>query len=125
MDSPVKSAPGAKWTHLAQSTWGKIDTPETIDLLGHGNTPGTIDYCKLDTLSTIRPGAKLVQLRQLTSWEQNGSHSALYCNYSQYTNFYQPQKINPVKPNPFIHLEANTCPHSPLLTSGTILVFFF
>ena len=52
MGSSVKSAPGAKWTHSAPVDLGKIDTPEPIDLLGHGNTPGTIDYCKLDTFST-------------------------------------------------------------------------
>ena len=52
MDSPVKSAPGVKWTHSVPVDLGKIDAPEPIDLLRHGITSGTIDYCKLDTFST-------------------------------------------------------------------------
>ena len=53
MDSPVKSAPGAKWTHSAPVDLGKIDAPEPIDLLKHSNTPRAIDYRKLNTSSTI------------------------------------------------------------------------
>ena len=42
MNTPQQSAPGAKWTHSAQLTWGKMDTPKTIDL-GHMNIPRTTD----------------------------------------------------------------------------------
>ena len=33
MDSLVKSAPGAKWTHSAPVDLGKIDVSKTMDLL--------------------------------------------------------------------------------------------
>ena len=125
MGSSVKSAPGAKWTYSAPVDLGKIDVPKTIDLLKHSNTPRAIDYCKLNTFSTIRPGAKLVQLRQLTSWGQNGSHSALYCNYSQIYQFLSTPKNQSCQAQPIYTFRGKHLPHSPLHTCGTILVFFF
>ena len=53
MGSSVKSAPGAKWTYSAPVDLGKIDVPKTMDLLEHSNVPRAIDYCKLNTFSTI------------------------------------------------------------------------
>ena len=117
--------------HLKQLTsWSTVIHPprsidyfklDTFSIIGLANKIRTLG--KMDTLSTSRPGAKLVQLRQLTSWGQNGSHSALYCNYSQIYQFLSTPKNQSCQAQPIYTFRGKHLPHSPLPTSGTILVF--